>query len=418
MSSSRLPARWLAVVCLALVWLGAPAARTQPRHILVLLSFDGWRADYTSRFQTPNLHALAARGAYADALVPSFPTLTFPNHYTIVTGLYPDHHGIVGNTMVDVAIPQRFSLSADMATTGAWWGGEPLWVTAQKQGLTSATMFWPGSEAPIGGVFPTQFMKFDDSVTNDGRVKQVLDWISLPEDKRPSLVTAYFSEVDHAGHDFGPNSPQVREAATHLDAALGRLVDGIRGLHMLDQTNLVVVSDHGMTEISTEREIFLDDYVDPATVDVIEWQPLMVAPRVAGPAAAEDLYRRLHGRNPALTIYRNSELPARLHFGTNPRVPHVVGLSNDGWTVTTHERSVRRLRAGGSPTAGQHGFDNQYQSMQALFVAAGPGLRQGGHLARLENIHLYDLLCHLLGVRPAPNDGNPAATRSLLSRPS
>src|SRR5713101_5394570 len=230
-------ARRLAIVvalAFAAVWPPTPHA-ADPDPILILVSFDGWRWDYIDRQPAPNLRALAARGVRATALIPSFPVLTFPNHYTLVTGLYPEHHGIVGNVMRDPLMPDKFTMRAETAKDARWWGGEPLWVTAIRQGRRADAMFWPGSEAAIGGVRPTEWRSFDDKVLNADRVKQVLDWLALPPDQQPSFVTLYFSEVDHAGHDYGPDSPQVLEAAHHLDEALGQLVSGVRTLGILDR---------------------------------------------------------------------------------------------------------------------------------------------------------------------------------------
>ena len=273
--------RWTLAVVFLLLALGVltPTAQDQ-KPILVLVSFDGWRWDYIKRAAVPNLRALADRGVRAEGLIPSFPSKTFPNHYTLVTGLYPAHHGIIANNIRDPDFPARFTMGSQTARDARWWGGEPLWVTAIRQGLIASSMFWPGSEAAIQGVRPSEWKPFDDSMPNADRVQQVLDWLALPPDRRPSFVTLYFSEVDHAGHDFGPESPEVLEAARHLDDALGRLVSEIRKLGLLEQTTFVVVSDHGMSELSERRVIFLDDYIDLAKVEVVDWTPVLeLAPR-------------------------------------------------------------------------------------------------------------------------------------------
>src|SRR5256885_4486551 len=214
--------------CLARAWgVPDPGGRAP---ILVLVSFDGWRFDYIDRGDTPRLRALAARGVRAKALIPSFPVLTFPNHYTIVTGLYPEHHGVVGNSMRDPSMPERFSMSAETAKDARWWGGEPLWVTAIRQGQRAATMFWPGTEAAIGGVRPTYWRPYDKKLATLDRIQQALTWLAMPAADRPSFVSLYFEEVDTAGHDFGPGSPELATAAAHLDEALGQLVAGIQRL--------------------------------------------------------------------------------------------------------------------------------------------------------------------------------------------
>ena len=283
------------------IWVASLAAQASP--ILILISFDGWRWDYTDRANVPNLKALAARGVRSEGLIPSFPTVTFPNHYTIVTGLVPDHHGIVANGMFDATIgPQKFTMSAATAKDPRWWGGEPIWTTAMKQGLKSAATFWPGSEA----IKPTYWRPFDDRVSNEDRVKLALELLKLPEGERPSFNTLYFSEVDHVGHDAGPDSPEVLVAAQHLDQALGQLLAGVDALGLTARTTFVVVSDHGMAQTSAERLIYLDDYVDLADIDVVEWSP-NVAIRLkqpGSPAAVEALYRRLFKKHPALSVYK------------------------------------------------------------------------------------------------------------------
>src|SRR6476469_1213293 len=245
------------VVLIACALIGAaplqPPAPAAP--ILILVSFDGWRWDYIDRLPAPHLKTLAARGVRARKLIPSFPVLTFPNHSTIVTGLYPEHHGIVANTMTDAATPERFSMSSETAKDGRWWGGEPVWVTAIRQGLRAATMLWPGSEAAIGGVRPTYAVAYEARPPRLDRVRQVIAWLSLPEAERPAFVSLYFSEVDDAGHDFGPESTELAAAVGELDGALGALMDGVHRLGLDDRTTIVVVSDHGMTPPSYGRVI-------------------------------------------------------------------------------------------------------------------------------------------------------------------
>ena len=405
--------RTLIVLLLALAVLAPRAQAQQP--LLLLVSLDGWRWDYIDRAATPKLRALTSRGVRAKGLIPSFPSKTFPNHYTLVTGLYPEHHGIISNNIADPQFPKRFSTSAETSRDARWWGGEPLWVTAIRQGLRASAMFWPGSEAAIQGVRPTEWRPFDDKVSNGDRLKQVLDWLALPPDTRPSLITMYLSEVDGAGHDFGPDSPQVLEAARHLDEAIGQLVSGIQALGIIDQVTLVLVSDHGMSQLSDRRIIFLDDYVDLNTVDIVEWTPVVqLAPKTG---SAEDLYRALKGKHPALAVYKREQLPRRLHYRDNPRIPPLVGLADDGWMITSHKRFADD-KARGRNLGGDHGYDPELKSMHGLFVAAGPRIRQNLVVPEFRNVHVYDFLCAVLGVTPAKNDGDPEVTRKFFKDPS
>ena len=406
--SRRIGLRHLAVI-LSFAFLGfgsvqRPASRTP---ILILVSFDGWRWDYIDRQPAPNLKAFAARGVHATAMIPSFPVLTFPNHYTIVTGLYPEHHGIVGNTMRDTSMPERFTQSSETAKDGRWWGGEPLWATAIRQGLRAGTMFWPGSEAAIGGVRPTYWKPYDKKFGTLDRVAQALEWLALPAAGRPSFVSLYFEEVDTAGHDFGPDSPELALAAKHLDEALGRLVEGVHRLGLDDRTSIVIVSDHGMTPTSYDRVIYLDAMIDLNTVDVIEsGSNLQINPRDGD---VESLYRKLHGRHPQLAVYKRDEVPAALHFSGNPRIPAIVGVPADGWSVTSGQRLMQE-----ELHVGAHGYTPTTRDMGALFVAAGPPLKRGVVVARFENVHVYDLLCRLLKITPAPNDGRADATSGFF----
>src|SRR5262245_24816025 len=398
---------WLVLVLVA-------AACLQPSDrvpILILVSFDGWRWDYIDRANVPTLRALGARGVRSQGLIPAFPSNTFPNHYTIVTGLLPDHHGIVDNNFSDPALADRFSMSSETARDPRWWGGRPLWALAKAHGLRSASMFWPGSDVAIGGVRPDYWKPYDGRVTNAARVQQVLDWLALPSEERPTFMTLYFSEVDTAGHDYGPESQEVLDAAAHLDSALGDLMSGIGALGLLAHTSVVVVSDHGMSPLSPERTILLDDYLNPSDVDIPAWSGAgNVAP---GPRSGEQVDQALKGKHPALAVYRREELPPDLQYGRNPRVSPIVGLVDDGWTVTTRER-LERDRKDNRKRAGSHGFDPKYRSMQGLFVAAGPRIKAGLVVAPFRNVDVYDFLCTVLDLLPDPNDGNPQTTEAFL----
>ncbi|HTN39967.1 MAG TPA: ectonucleotide pyrophosphatase/phosphodiesterase, partial [Asticcacaulis sp.] len=240
-----------------------------PSPRLILISIDGFRADYLKAGITPNLQALADGGASA-AMRPSFPSLTFPNHYTLVTGLRPDHHGIVNNTMRDPQKPDvTFKLSNREAVADEFWwdDAKPLWVTAQAQGVKVATLFWPGSEAVNHGVRPTYWLPYDEAMPDDARVRQVLDWIDLPAAERPGAITLYYSQVDHQGHDFGPGSPEVDTALREVDASIGQLVEGLKTRGLYGKVNIIVVADHGMAKHRPERFIRLVDLLPAGSYD-------------------------------------------------------------------------------------------------------------------------------------------------------
>ena len=410
----RVAALLLAVVAiLAIVACARPRAATEP--VVILVSFDGWRWDYLDEIAAPHLKALAARGVRATELIPVFPSLTFPNHYTLVTGLYPAHHGIVSNDMMDPAIPERFSMSAATAKDPRWWRGEPIWVTAIRQGRRAASMFWPGAEVEIGGIRPTYWQPFDDKFPNALRIDKVLGWMQLPDAQRPSFISVYFSDTDHAGHDYGPLSPQLVEAATRVDNALGDLVEGLERLGAMDHTTVVVVSDHGMTPVTDDRLIYLEDYIDLNTIDAVQWNELVQILPAAG-VPLDAIYARLSGRVPHTTFYRKADVPARLHFSGSDRIPPLIGIPDAGWLVTSRARERKRREEGKPPHRGAHGYDPDVRDMHGLFVAAGPTLRRGYVVPRLESVDVYDVLCALLKLTPAPNDGDAAATRALFGR--
>lgn len=385
---------------------GADARQARPGQAVVLVSLDGFRWDYLDRPQARNLRALAARGVRAERLVPVFPSKTFPNHYTLVTGLYPEHHGIIANTMWDDAIGQTFSLSArDVMVDPRWWGGEPLWVTAVKAGRASASFFWPGSDVAIGGVYPTYYRVYDGRVPNAQRIATVLDWLSLPGDSAPVFVTTYLSDVDGAGHEFGPDAPQTDSAIARVDTQVGALVAGLAARGLAGRVNLIVVSDHGMSATSPERRIYLDDYLDLSRVIVVDWSPVAaITPR---PGYEDSAYARLRGAHPQLAVYHKAEVPARLHFNQHPRITPIVAIAADGWSVTARGR--RQYGPGGN-----HGSDPELPSMGALFIAAGPAFRRGAVVEPFGAVHVYALMAHITGLPPASHDGSLDSVRALL----
>jgi len=380
--------------------------------IVVLVSLDGWRWDYIDKATVPTLRALARRGVRAEGLISPFPSKTFPSHYTIVTGLYPARHGIVSNNMVDSTIPGRFSLSdRKVQADPRWWGGEPLWVTAERQGRKSGTMFWPGSDVEIAGVRPSYWKNYDGRVPNQARVDQVLEWLRLPDVRRPSLVTLYFSDVDTIGHDEGPESAEVLAAAARLDQMVERLVSGIDAAGLASRANFVIVSDHGMAALSTDRTIVLDDYLDVSAVDVVDWSPILgLAPRAG---SVDQIYGKLKSGHPSLEVYRREEIPAEYRLRGHPRVPPIIGIADEGWHITS-KASLQAAAKQGRQERGDHGYDPRLRSMHGLFIATGPRFREGVSVPAFENVHLYALICSILGLTPAENDGDPAVGRALL----
>jgi len=376
---------------------------------VVLVSIDGFRSEYLDRYTAPHLRALATAGVRARWMEPGFPVLTFPNHYTIVTGLTPAHHGIVDNTFVDPENGTRFRYT-DTAEVrrSVWWGGEPLWVTAESQGMRAASYFWPGSEATIHGHWPTFWRKYRDDVPLAERVDTVLAWLTRPDTLRPRFVTLYFSTVDHAGHNAGPASDEVRAAVLSVDSAIGRLVGGLKAFGLADRVNLVVVSDHGMAETSAQRLVYLDDYIDRNSVDATSLGAFIALTPRTGDVAG--LLRAIRSA-PHIRVFPRDSTPAAWRYRDNPRIAAVVGVPDDGWLLTTHAARAAERNQG---TGGAHGFLPTDTSMHALFIASGPAFRRGATVAPFRNVHVYELLCAVLGLRPAPNDGSLDSVRTLL----
>ena len=376
--------------------------------VLILVSIDGFRPDYLDRPGAVRLREIAAAGVRAEKLIPAFPTKTFPNHYTIATGLYPEHHGIVANTMVDSAVG-RFATTDTIGNRDpGWWGGEPIWVTAVKQGHRAATMYWVGSEGAIQGIRPTYWRPFDPRVASDARVDQVLEWLSLPAGLAPDLVTLYFNRVDLIGHRRGPGSAAVDSAISDVDAAIGRLVDGLADRGLLERTNLIVLSDHGMTTIAPDRVIYLDDYVPIEPGEITDLAPATAID--PGPGRTELIYQGLVNAHPHLRVYRRQDVPTRFHFRSNRRIAPLLALADDDWTISTR----RRWAVNPMTDLGNHGYDNALPSMAAMFIATGPAFRTGAVVPPFQSIHLYELMAHLMGLRPAQNDGAFDSVRSVL----
>lgn len=396
------------VLAIIALFAALPASAQEPeRPVTILISIDGFRADYLDRGITPNLEALAERGA-TGPMRPSFPTKTFPNHYTLVTGLRPDHHGISGNSMIDPERPgEMFSLgNPAQALDPFWWDeAEPIWVTAEKAGVRTGTMFWPGSEVEIHGVRPQDWQRFDQNVTNVQRVDTVLDWMRRPADIRPALVTLYFDTVDTAGHRFAPESEEVNAAIAEVDERIGDLVAGLAALGR--SANVVVTADHGMHATSEDRVIQLDELIDSASYVAVETGPYAAIEPVTGTdSRVADALLVPHEH---MDCRRKEALPERLHYGSNPRVAAIICIAENGWTILS-----------GPPrypvTGGAHGYDNLDPNMLALFIASGPDIAPDTRLDTFDNVHVYPLLARLAGVEALPSDGDPAVLADRVVR--
>jgi len=387
-----------------------PSARSGPTTVL-LVSLDGFRADYLDRGLTPAISRIAREGVRAEWMSPSYPSLTFPNHYTIVTGLRPDHTGVVHNTMRDAQLG-AFSMSNPAAVTNTgWWGGEPVWVTAEKAGLPTAILFWPGSEAAIHGVRPRRFLPYDEPMTASARVDGVIAWLREPDATRPRFVSLYLQNTDDAGHRGGPSSAAVREGIRESDTALGRLRDGLIEAGRWDSTDIVIVSDHGMATVPAGNVVAIEDMVDQAdALAVTAGQSVGFVPRAG---REREAVAKLVGSHRRYDCWRKEDLPLRWHYGTNPRIPPIVCQMHEGWDAAPRATLAKRALE----ERGSHGFDPALKSMRAIFLARGPSLRHGVKLPPIENVDVYSLLMRLLGLEPLANDGNPRALAGAFAEP-
>ena len=377
---------------------------------VVMLSMDGCRWDYPQIADMPNLDRIARNGVRAASLVPVFPSKTFPNHYSLATGLYADNHGIVQNSFYDPEMDAYYRISDRKAVENeAFYQGEPIWVTAEEQGLPTASFFWVGSEAPVHGTQPGIWKQYEHDFPFEARVDSVIAWLQLPKQQRPRLITWYFHEPDGIGHTSGPESEDTRRTLTYLDSLVGDFLDKLEQLPIADQVNVIVTSDHGMASISNERVIILEDLLEPAWVDTF----LGVSP-IYLIDAAEGFTDSIHTRfqnEPHLLAWKHGELPDTLHYGTNPRTLDVVAVADLGWTILWDENERRPGYVGGT-----HGYEPRHKDMHAIFYATGPAFKRGYVHPSFENINIYPLIAHILNLVPAETDGDLSRVAAMLRK--
>ncbi|MDP3461581.1 MAG: ectonucleotide pyrophosphatase/phosphodiesterase [Bacteroidales bacterium] len=375
------------------------------KQYVVVLSMDGFRWDYPDKASTPNLDFIAANGVKAERLIPCFPTKTFPNHYSIATGLYIDNHGIVLNNFHSPEFGQDYNKGNRASVEdGKFYDGEPIWVTAEKQGVRTASYFWVGSEADIDGISPTYQKMYDHKFPYSQRIDSVIFWLSLPEAQRPQLIMWYMDEPDWSGHRFGPEGDDLKPVISRMDSLVGVFMKAMLELPHASQINFIVLSDHGMAQLSPERRVILDQYVDTAKIAIIDgWNPNFNLKVKEG--YLEEVYDSLR-KIEHLHVWKSSEVPERMHYGKHPRTHDLVIVAENNW-------SVYWSWAIGNET-GAHGFDNEFTDMHAIFYAMGPGFKKGYHSEPIPNIDIYPLLAKLLNIQPAPVDGNLDRVNKML----
>ena len=395
---------WIFVL-LATIIISACGGRKDPQNYVLVVSFDAFRWDYHILYNTPNFDQLAKDGVKADRMIPSFPTNTFPNHYTIATGLHPDNHGLINNSFFAPDLGLFYSMSDRSAVENPdFYGGEPMWVTAEKQGLKTAAFYWVGSEAPVGGMHPSYWKKYDGNVTFTARIDSVVKWFGYPEDKRPRLINLYFEEPDATTHEFGPVSDVTKALVENLDSLLGVLREKLANLPNANKINLIVLSDHGIASVSPDRYINIRAVVPERMVDSFSGgNPVILVDPAEGKT---DSLLVLINSVEGVKAWRKSEVPAKWRYGTHPRIPEIVVVADSSWSIGMRDRA--------STSRGAHGYDNYNPELYSVFYAAGPAFKKNYRLKELNNVDVYNLVCKRLNITPAPNDGNPKVVREML----
>lgn len=382
------------------------ACRQTPvqRHLTVVVSLDAFRWDFTQIHDAPWLDSIGRAGVQA-VMKPSYPSSTFPNHYTIATGLVPDHHGIVNSSFWDSERGVMYAMG-DSATRNRpyYYAGEPIWSTAEKQGVTTACVYWVGSDIPIGGILPTYYKYWYDEprLDYDGRVQETLRLAALPEEERPSLIMTYFDDPDWAAHNFGPSGEGTGQMIAYLDSLMGVLYTGLRALPDGQDINLIITADHGMTDISDERFIRIPEVLDESLCErIIGSNPTVIFSK---PGCRDAILEQL-SKVEHMQVWEHGKVPEHLNYGTSPRLGDIIVAPDLGWQFSRTPRGM----------LGAHGFDPEEPDMQVIFRASGPDFKQGFiDPDKFVNVDVYPLLAHLLHIVPAPTDGDFSRVAPLL----
>lgn len=365
----------------------------------ILISFDGFRWDYTNRGLTPNFDFIEKHGVKAISLKPSFPSITFPNHISIVTGMYPQNHGVIANTMYDPVTEKNYSLRDTAEIRDAYWyKGEMIWETARRQGVITASYFWPGSEMNIEYRRPNYFEKYEHNRDYIERINGVINWLKLPYDKRPKFITLYYDLTDSEGHRYGPNSPQVNAAIARLDSLIGVLFKKLDEIKLRDSVNVIIVSDHGMTEISKDRYINIEEIASCSSCKYFNRGAVMNI-FISNKSEIDEVYTKLKKNENHYRVFKRNNIPAYFHFNNFNLIGDLFVLADMGWSVGTSKDKDRMHDYNG----GNHGFDNSFIDMHGIFYAIGPSFKENYITGTLENIDIYPLLCKILNIIPKQN---------------
>ena len=374
------------------------------KHYTIIVSLDGFRWDYPQLYETPNLDKISSIGVKAERMLPSYPASTFPNHYTLATGLVPDHHGIVNNSFWLKKNNIRYAMG-DSATQydPQFYGGEPIWITAQKQGVKVGVLYWVGSDIAIKNTYPTYYKKYGKTpfLSLAQRVDSAIAWFQKPENERPQLIMLYMEEPDHTGHSFGPISKETGYAVHHVDSLVGVLMSKIKELPIASQINMIVTSDHGMAQISKKRWIKMHDYLKPSWYTHTEGSnPTSIFSRTG----CRDSILNSLSKIEHIKAYKKEEMPRSLNYGTNERIGDIVVCPDCGWQFSDIPKNGN----------GAHGYDPNASDMQVIFRAFGPDFKENYISKGFVNTDIYSLLAHLLNINPEKTDGSLIGVKDLL----
>jgi len=382
-----------------LLFLSSSLLTAQPKPYVLLISFDGFRWDYSNRGITPNLQKMKDNGVWASSLQPTYPSKTFPNHYSIITGEYNDHHGIIANNFTNPFTNKVYKVGDTTSVRNSkWYLGEPFWTTAERQGIISASYFWPGSEQHLSYRHPTYFEIYDHHRQHKISVKGVLNWLQLPAKKRPHFITLYFHDTDDAGHKYGPNSAEVNKAIISLDSVIGLLYNGFEKIGMKDSVNVIIVSDHGMTEIYPEKSINIQKMLEGYSYKMEGEKPfVLIKPENNN---FDSVYTILKRNENHYKVYLKKDMPKYYHYSENPFIYPIIIVADLGWSLVNNKwLGSFKLRH----SKGNHGYDNHQLDMHGTFIAEGPNFRKGYKTGTLWNIDIYPLLCKIFGIEPRAN---------------
>lgn len=380
---------------------------------VVLVSFDGFRYDYATKYNLPHFKSLIKQGASAE-MIPSFPSKTFPNHYTIVTGLYPGHHGLVDNSFYDTELKKSYGMKDPKAVTDpAFYGGTPLWQLTQQGGMKSASYFWVGSETAIQGKTPDYYYPFNDSEPNQKRIDQTIEWLNLPEADRPHFISIYFSLVDHAGHDFGPSSNETKQAGMTADSLLGNLMDKLKTVKL--PVNLIVVSDHGMVELKQEEStyIVLNKLLDTKNKAVsFANGGTQTHFYTSNPDSLYNLLKKLENH---FKVYRQKDFPAKWNY-QGPRIGDPMIAAEPGYYISVTPKDFVKYPPK-APVFGVHGYDpSVVKDTHAIFYAIGPNVKSGSTVPAFENINVYPFIAKILGLKTPKIDGDVKVLEGIYKK--